>query len=155
MTKFLTEALKSDAKQNAQEKLKTLKMAYLTHHQVGASEATYRILKGMKLKNSNIGCVFVITGFPQNCTTRHLHLLAPYFHNVPFYIILCFPLHCHRNLNWQLFLKERQWGTGGLGETSKVINPFHPNPYQVLTMPWPHLKSALPHAFQTSYGLFP
>ena len=66
MTKVLTEALKSDAKQNAQEKLKTLKMAYLTHRQVGASEATYRILKGMKLKNSNIGCVFVITGFPQN-----------------------------------------------------------------------------------------
>ena len=66
MTKFMMEALNNNAKQNAKEKLKSLKMAYLTHRQVGASEATYRSLAGMKLKDSNIGCVFVMTGFPQN-----------------------------------------------------------------------------------------
>jgi hypothetical protein len=65
-TKFMTEALKSAAKENAKEKLKKLKLAYFTHRQVGASEAVYRILPNMRLKDSNIACIFVMTGFPEN-----------------------------------------------------------------------------------------
>ena len=64
-TKFMTEALKSAAKENAKEKLKKLKLAYFTHRQVGASEAVYRILPNLKLKDSNITCIFVMTGFPE------------------------------------------------------------------------------------------
>ena len=65
-TKFLKEALNSVAKNNASEKLKILKMTYLTHRQVGVAEATYRILPRMKLKDSNIGCIFLSTGFPES-----------------------------------------------------------------------------------------
>ena len=65
-TKFMTEALKSAAKENAKEKLKKLKLAYFTHRQVGASEAVYRILPNLRLKDSNIACIFVMTGFPEN-----------------------------------------------------------------------------------------
>ena len=66
MTKFLSEALNSEKKQNAKEKLRTLQKTFLTHRQVGISEATYRLLPGMHLKNSNIKCIFVLTGFPGN-----------------------------------------------------------------------------------------
>ena len=68
MTEFLKEALKNalDMKLNEREVMKALKMAYLTHRQVGASEALYRINKGMHLKQSNIKCVFVSSGFPEN-----------------------------------------------------------------------------------------
>ena len=66
ITKFMSDALKSAAKENAKEKLKKLKLAYFTHRQVGASEAVYRILPNLKLKDSNITCIFVMTGFPEN-----------------------------------------------------------------------------------------
>ena len=60
MTKFMMEALRSEKKQNAKEKLRTLQKAFLTHRQVGISEATYRLLPGMHLKDSNITCIFVL-----------------------------------------------------------------------------------------------
>ena len=66
MTKFMKEALNSVAKDNEKEKLKTLKMTYLTQRQVGAAEATYLILPGMKLKDSNISCIFLTTCFPES-----------------------------------------------------------------------------------------
>ena len=66
MTKFLKKALNSVAKDNAKEKLRTLKMIYLTHRQVGTAEATYRLLPAMKQKDSNIRCIFVTTGFPKS-----------------------------------------------------------------------------------------
>ena len=62
----MKEALNVDAKQNAKEKLKTLKEAYFTHRQVGIAEAVYRLIPGMYLRSSNIHCIFVITGFPKN-----------------------------------------------------------------------------------------
>ena len=65
-TPFLREPLHASAGKTAKEKLRTLKEAYLTHCQVGASEAVYKILPNLKLKNSNIACVFVTTGFPKN-----------------------------------------------------------------------------------------
>ena len=65
-TPFLREALHATAGKTAKEKLKALKEAYLTHRQVGASEAVYKILPSLRLKDSNIACIFVATGFPKN-----------------------------------------------------------------------------------------
>ena len=66
MTKFLMEALNASSNEDLQAKLKSLKEAYLTHRQMGASEAAYRVIPNMKLKDSNITCTFVTTGFPEN-----------------------------------------------------------------------------------------
>ena len=66
MTKFLQEALQSSAEKDISEVLKILKMTYLTHRQVGESEAVYKVLRGLKLKDSNVTCVFVASGFPEN-----------------------------------------------------------------------------------------
>ena len=56
LTKFMKEALTQVASSDAKEKLKALKTAYLSHHQIGASEAVYRINPDMKLKDSSITC---------------------------------------------------------------------------------------------------
>merc|ERR1712051_778686 len=66
LTKFMKEALTQVASSDAKEKLRALAKAYLTHRQIGASEAVYRINPGMKLKDSNIACTFVASGFPEN-----------------------------------------------------------------------------------------
>ena len=68
-TPFLRETLRANAGKTTKEKLKALKETYLTHRQVGASEAAYKVLPSLKLKNSNISCVFVVTGFPKNRST--------------------------------------------------------------------------------------
>ena len=65
-TPFMREALSANAGKEAKEKLKTLREAYLTHRQVGASEAAYRAIPALKMKDSNISCIFVTTGFPNN-----------------------------------------------------------------------------------------
>ena len=66
ITQFMLDALKATDTLEARERLKALRDAYLSHRQIGASEAVYRVLSGMNLKRSNISCVFVSTGFPQN-----------------------------------------------------------------------------------------
>ena len=66
MTSFLKEALAATSDKDTSEKLKALKTAYLTHRQMGASEAVYRVVPNMRLKDSNITCTFVNSGFPQN-----------------------------------------------------------------------------------------
>ena len=38
----------------------------MTNRQIGHSEAVYKLLQGMKLRNSNISCLFVASGFPDN-----------------------------------------------------------------------------------------
>ena len=65
-TPFLREALFSTAGKETKERLKALKDAYITHRQVGASEAVYKVLPSLRLKDSNIACLFVVTGFPGN-----------------------------------------------------------------------------------------
>ena len=62
----MRQALHANAGKDAKEKLRALKEAYLTHRQVGASEAAYKVNPFMKLKDSNITCIFVATGFPEN-----------------------------------------------------------------------------------------
>ena len=66
LTQFMRDALTKVPTHDAKEKLRTLKTAYLTHRQIGTSEAVYRVFKGMKLKDSNITCIFVSSGFPDN-----------------------------------------------------------------------------------------
>ena len=66
MTKFLKEALDAIADGTILEKLRALKSAYFTNRQMGASEAVYRVIPNLKLKDSNITCIFVATGFPEN-----------------------------------------------------------------------------------------
>ena len=68
MTKFLKETLTANAGKSVKEKIKELKMAYLFNRQVGESESCYRILPGLKLKDSNIATIFIQTGFPENRT---------------------------------------------------------------------------------------
>ena len=67
LTKFMKEAVtRLPANEEVKEKLRALKTTYLTHRQIGASEAVYRVIRSMKLKDSNITCVFVSSGFPDN-----------------------------------------------------------------------------------------
>ena len=55
-----------DQQSSQQQMLKVLKSVYLTHRQIGASEATYRLLPNIHLKDSNISTVFLTPGFPEN-----------------------------------------------------------------------------------------
>ena len=64
MMNVLKEAAKSCAKQGSKEQMKFLAQAFLTHRQMGESEAYYRILPDLNLCNSNIATIFVNTGFP-------------------------------------------------------------------------------------------
>ena len=64
-TAFLKEALKANSDKDVKEKLNALKNAYSENREVGYSEAVYRAISDMYLKNSNIGTVFVHSGFPE------------------------------------------------------------------------------------------
>ena len=68
MTSFLKQALNSQTGKSVKEKINALKTAYLLNRQVGESESCYRILPGMRLKDSNISTIFIQTGFPENRT---------------------------------------------------------------------------------------
>ena len=67
LTDVLKQTVKQlDERQSPYDMLKILKSVYLTHRQIGACEATYRLLKSLHLKDSNITTVFLTTGFPEN-----------------------------------------------------------------------------------------
>ena len=66
LTRHLMECLKQVKGKPMYEQMKALKLCFVTHRQIGASEAVYRILPGLHLKDSNITCIFVVTGFPEN-----------------------------------------------------------------------------------------
>merc|ERR1712105_47799 len=63
--KYINEALK-DAKEDLKGKLKLAVNTFMTHRQIGESEAYYRILPFLNLKNSNTKCIFLPTGFKKN-----------------------------------------------------------------------------------------
>ena len=65
LTKMLMECLKQVKGKPMNEQMKALKLCFVSHRQIGSSEAVYRILPGLHLKHSNISCIFVITGFPE------------------------------------------------------------------------------------------
>ena len=75
ITSFLKEALRNAKKLPWQEKLKSLSTAFITHRQCGMPESIYRTLKELHLKESNIACTFVSSGFPE-----HRHSI---YHPVP------------------------------------------------------------------------
>ena len=56
----------ADQRKSVHDMLRLLKNVYLTHRQVGACEATYRLLPSLHLKDSNITSVFLTKGFPEN-----------------------------------------------------------------------------------------
>jgi hypothetical protein len=47
-------------------RLHNLKDTFLTHRKMGECEAYYRVLPALHLKQSNIKCIFVTSGFPEN-----------------------------------------------------------------------------------------
>ena len=66
MTQWLKDALRATKHLAREEQLKALKTAWLTHRQIGASETIVRLMPGFHLTESNIGCVWVATGYPEN-----------------------------------------------------------------------------------------
>ena len=60
---LLIDALKDAENEDLRTKLKRIKSVFLTHQQMGESEAYYRILPHMHLKDSNVEAVFAPTGF--------------------------------------------------------------------------------------------
>ena len=65
-TKELKKALKTVKELPSNEQLRTLANTYLTHRQIGAPEAIYRLLPFMKLYHNSIKCKFIPSGFPRN-----------------------------------------------------------------------------------------
>jgi hypothetical protein len=66
MTQFLQDVLKKNGKDDMNKLLRELKLAFLTHRQMGLAEAVYKLISGFLLKDSNITCIFLNTGFPEN-----------------------------------------------------------------------------------------
>ena len=61
--KILQEALKESTNDDLRTRLKKMVSVFLTHRQMGESEAYYRILPSMHMKDSNVKAVFAQTGF--------------------------------------------------------------------------------------------
>ena len=59
----LQEALKESSSDNLKTQLQKMVSVFLTHRQMGESEAYFRIFPSMHMKESNIKCVFAQTGF--------------------------------------------------------------------------------------------
>ena len=66
LTDTLLEGVKKFDGRDMKSKMQYLAQAFLTHRQIGESEAIYRILPNLHLSESNIKTVFVASGFPHN-----------------------------------------------------------------------------------------
>ena len=66
ITDLLVEACKQNKNKPLQVKMSLLAQVFLTHRQMGATEAYYRMLPGLHLKESNVKAVFVQSGFKCN-----------------------------------------------------------------------------------------
>ena len=71
MTKFLQEALNANLSAPLEEKLRAIKLAYLKNKQMSASEAVYRVLPSLHMKQSNIATEFIQTGFKENRSVKY------------------------------------------------------------------------------------
>ena len=75
----LTDVLVRTAKENKdktlQQRMRLLAQTFLTHRKMGESEAYYRIFPFLHLKESNIKCTFVQSGFESK---RHKFLIPAY-----------------------------------------------------------------------------
>ena len=72
MLEFLLAALKENEDLTLHEKLKLMKDTFLTHRQIGESECYYRLLPHMHLADSNLGSVFLHTGFNKSRFLRKI-----------------------------------------------------------------------------------
>ena len=66
ITKTLKDALNAARDKPHDVQLRELNKAYLKDRQKGAPEAIYSIINGLAFKKSNLACIFVISGFPEN-----------------------------------------------------------------------------------------
>ena len=66
MTSFLMTALKDSKHLPQRERVNQLKKTYLSKRQIGLPEAIYRAIPALHLQNSNIGSIFIQSGFPCN-----------------------------------------------------------------------------------------
>ena len=68
MTNFLKQAFQEAKSLENRDLLSHLKRTYMSKRQVGKCEAIYRAIPSMHLQGSNIGTVFVQSGYPKNQT---------------------------------------------------------------------------------------
>ena len=61
--KMLQEALRESMSDDLRSRLKKMVSVFITHRQMGESEAYYRIIPSMHMKDSNVKTVFASTGF--------------------------------------------------------------------------------------------
>jgi hypothetical protein len=61
---FLKQCAKKCKNNSLTEQMRCLSQAFLSHRQIGESEAYYRILPQLHLTESNIKCIFLAGGFP-------------------------------------------------------------------------------------------
>ena len=64
--KFIREALREARNETLKTKLSLVVNQFLTHRQIGETEAYFRILPYLHMKDSNLETVFVATGFKDN-----------------------------------------------------------------------------------------
>ena len=83
--KFIKEVLDKSANESIKAKLCLVKNTFLTHRQIGESEAYYKLFQHLHLSQSNISAVFAPTGFKKN-RSRFLKQItedqASYFEHV-------------------------------------------------------------------------
>ena len=90
--------------------LRSLTNTFLKHREMGEMECYYRIIPGLHLSESNLKCVFVATGFPQNRST----IIRP----------------VDANVQQEEGDEELEFGNGnisieGSDKTFKMVNPIH------------------------------
>lgn len=64
--KFTKEVLEESANAPLKDKLCIVKNTFLTHRQIGESEAYYKLFQHLHNSHSNISAVFIPTGFKKN-----------------------------------------------------------------------------------------
>ena len=64
--KLIEKVLKNATNESYKKQLQLVKNIFLTHRQIGESEAYYKLFPSLHLSDSNIGVVFIPTGFRQN-----------------------------------------------------------------------------------------
>ena len=69
LTRVLKEALKESKDFDDFNRLLYLKQVYMTHRQVSASEAVYRLFRHLQMKCSTVKTIFVSTDFPSERTS--------------------------------------------------------------------------------------
>ena len=66
VTNFMKETLQLARHLAFKDQLRALVNCYIKNRQIGASECIYRMTSGLHMKDSNITCIWVATGFPEH-----------------------------------------------------------------------------------------